>query len=118
VDARLLNQPGELIPLDQVLVAGKVTVVDFWAEWCGACKVMEDKLYRTIANRPGIAVRKLDIVDDVSPVALHYRVGRMLPEMRIYDANGKLVHQLIGNDCAKVGELALELAADVAAAPR
>lgn len=110
VDARLVNEPGQLVPLAQVLVPGKVTVIDFWADWCKACDVMEQKLYEVIADRPGIAVRKLDIVDDVSEVALHYRVGRMLPEMRIYDQQGTLVHQLIGNDCLKAGELTLELA--------
>jgi thiol-disulfide isomerase/thioredoxin len=110
VDARLVNEPGQLVPLGQILVPGKVTVIDFWADWCAACEVMEAKLYQTIADEPGIAVRKLDIVDDLSPVSMHYRVGRMLPEMRVYDQQGKLVHQLIGNDCLKVGDLALELA--------
>jgi thiol-disulfide isomerase/thioredoxin len=111
VDARLVNEPGKLVPLDQIVRPGRVTIIDFWAAWCGACKVMEEKLFDEIAGVPGIVVRKLDIVDDVSEVSVHFQVGRSLPEMWIFDKNGERVHQLDGGEVANAGKLAKELAA-------
>lgn len=111
VDARLVNEPGKVVPLEQILVPGKVTVIDFWADWCGACKVMEKKLLAELAGVDGVVVRKLDLVDDVSEVSTYYRVGRALPEMWIFDQRGKRVHQLRGGDVANAGRLARELAA-------
>lgn len=107
-DVKIVNQPGVLIALEKVLVPGKVTVVDFFADWCGACKVIEKKLITRVKGEKGIAIRKIDIKDDESPVAKHYDVGA-LPHVRIYDKSGKMLYALTGNQALRAGELALKV---------
>ncbi|HVK73352.1 MAG TPA: thioredoxin family protein [Kofleriaceae bacterium] len=103
-----VNRPGEPVALDAVLVAGHVTVIDFWAEWCGGCKVVEDKLMAAIAAEPSVVVRKIDVGDGETPVARQYQVG-VLPHLRIYDREGRLRFVLAGNDALTAGEAALQL---------
>ena len=107
-DVKIVNQPGVLVALEKVLVPGKVTVVDFFADWCGACKIIEKKLITRVKGEKGIAIRKIDIKDDESPVAKHYDVGA-LPHVRIYDKSGKMLYALTGNQALRAGELALKV---------
>jgi thioredoxin 1 len=108
VDIVLANRPGEMVVIEDLLVPGKVTVVDFWAEWCGACKEVDAKLLLAITGEPGIAVRKIDILDDDSPVAKHYDIG-VLPHIRIYSRDGELLYALIGDNAHSIAERLTEV---------
>ncbi len=112
-----LNAEGEVVDLQAALVPGYVVIVDFWAEWCGACKVMEEKFMAAIADEPRVIVRKIDVGDGDTPVAEQYDIGP-LPHIRIYDTRGELKYVLQNNNALETGEKALEvLRADTAAAP-
>jgi thiol-disulfide isomerase/thioredoxin len=81
----------ELIP-----VPGKITIFDFWAEWCVPCKTLEPALVELAkANPEGVALRRIDVVDWESQVVAQYLTPRAfdLPHVKIYDANGKLVFE-------------------------
>ncbi len=110
LDIVLANKPGELVVIEDLLVPGKVTVVDFGADWCGACKEVDAKLLGAIRGLPGIAVRKIDILDDDSPVAKHYDIG-VLPHIRIYSRDGELVYALIGDNAHSIAERLREVVA-------
>jgi thioredoxin 1 len=104
----VVNQPGQSVTLEDILVPGAVTVVDFYADWCGACKIMEEKLVEATADEPRIVVRKINIDDTETDVARQFEIGA-LPHMRLYGPDGKLAHVLIGNQALQAAALSREL---------
>jgi thioredoxin len=57
-----------------VLQSDKPVVVDFWAEWCGPCRMVAPEIEKLAAKYAGIVeVRKLDV--DANPhTAMHYGI--------------------------------------------
>lgn len=107
-----LNQPGQVVDIEKGLVPGYVTVVDFWAEWCGACHVVGGMLAVGVANEPKVLIRKVDVgADAFTPVAAAYQIGG-LPHYRVYDKHGKMRYVLVGNDCTKAPDIAKQLVAE------
>jgi thiol-disulfide isomerase/thioredoxin len=106
-----INEPGAPVNIERGLVPGYVTVVDFWMESCGACKIVGKQLEDGVAREPQILIRKVDIGDAFTPVAEAYSISA-LPHYRIFDKRGHLRYQLVGPDCTKASELAKQLAVE------
>jgi thiol-disulfide isomerase/thioredoxin len=106
-----LNAPGAIVDIEKSLVPGYVTVVDFWAESCGACHVVGGMLAVGVAQEPKVLIRKVDVGDTDTPVAEAYKIGA-LPHYRVYDKRGKMRYLLVGNDCIKAPEIAKQLVAE------
>ena len=85
----IFKRNGAAIQLSELLAPGKVTIVDFYADWCAPCKAIDPYL-RGLANDPKVAVRKVDIVKWGSPVARQWSLNS-IPNMRVYDSHGKQV---------------------------
>ncbi|GAA4838314.1 thioredoxin [Actinomycetospora corticicola] len=79
---------------DEVLNSDKPVVVDFWATWCGPCKMVAPVL-EEIAQEHGdkITVAKLDI-DQNQATARDYQV-MSIPTMIVFQG-GKPVKQIVG----------------------
>lgn len=103
-DVAWLSRAGEDVPeLDAHAVKGKVTVFDFYAEWCNACRKVDGHVYRRIANGDAtLAYRKLNIGDWESPLGKRYLSSvPSLPFLVVYGRDGKRFATLTGADLAK-----------------
>ena len=77
-----------------VLKAGQPVVVDFYADWCGPCRMMAPVLERLAGEYAGkVTVGKLD-VDVNQDIAIRYGVMAM-PTLGLF-RDGKLVDRLVG----------------------
>jgi thioredoxin 1 len=75
-------------------IASGVTLVDFYADWCGPCRMLSPVLEKVAKELSGSAsVAKLDI-DHAQKVASTYRVTSV-PTMILFK-NGEEVGRLVG----------------------
>lgn len=78
----------------EVLKSDKPVLVDFYADWCGPCKMMAPLVDQLAEEYDGkVVVGKLNIDDD-EDVAAQYRV-MTIPTLAVFKG-GKLVDKLIG----------------------
>ena len=78
---------------EQVLAAERPVVVDFWAPWCGPCRVMEPILDELAGERGDIEFVKLN-VDDNFKTAARYDI-LSIPTLLVF-AGGEVKRTLIG----------------------
>jgi len=74
--------------------SGKLTIVDFWAEWCGPCQRLTPTIEALAEKYEGqVYIGKYN-VDEGEDLAAEYRV-RNIP-MLIFVKNGELLHKIVG----------------------
>ena len=77
---------------ESVLDANQVALVDFWAEWCGPCRMIGPVVEELSAEYKDKAVIGKMNVDDNPEVAMQYGI-RSIPTI-LFFKNGQLVHLL------------------------
>ena len=77
----------------EVIEAENPVLVDFWAPWCGPCRVVAPVLEEIAAERPELRIVKLN-VDDNQQTAANYQV-LSIPTMILFKA-GQPVKTVIG----------------------
>jgi thioredoxin 1 len=95
--------PGNILTVDEatfdetVKASDRPVVVDFWAEWCGPCKIIAPVLEELAGETDAIQVVKLN-VDENPEIARRYAVMSIptllvfqdgLEKKRIVGAKGK-----------------------------
>jgi thioredoxin 1 len=77
-----------------VLKSDKTVLVDFWAEWCGPCKMIAPVLEEIAGeNADKITVAKLDT--DANPVTMRDYQVMGIPTLIVFQ-DGKPVKQMVG----------------------
>ena len=72
----------------------KPVIVDFWAEWCGPCKMIEPLLDEIAREKAGsVKVAKVN-VDENQSLSLKYNI-RAIPALLLFK-NGQLRDQVTG----------------------
>ena len=78
----------------EVLGSDKLAVVDFWAAWCGPCKMVGPIIDGLVADYGDqLNIGKLD-VDNNPTVSFNYKV-RSIPTV-LYIKNGEVVDKVVG----------------------
>lgn len=78
---------------DLVLDSDKLAVVDFWAEWCGPCR-MVGPIIEQLANEYGDVVIGKVNVDENPSISMSYRV-RNIPTV-LFIKDGEVVDKIVG----------------------
>ena len=79
---------------ETVLDSDKVALVDFWATWCGPCRMIAPIVEELHTELEGKAVIGKVNVDENSESSANYGV-RNIPTLLIFK-NGKVVDKLVG----------------------
>ena len=78
---------------DEVLLSAKPVLVDFWAEWCGPCKMISPVLEEIAASQDSLQIVKVN-ADENPSTAANERI-MSLPTLNVYQG-GQLVKQIVG----------------------
>ena len=92
---------GAQVDINQHLAFGNVTVIDFYADWCGPCRRLSPSLEQMARSDPEIALRKIDIVNWRTAVVQQFNI-RSIPQVNVYDRSGRLVGTVLGVDFEKI----------------
>jgi thioredoxin 1 len=91
--AGLINEVTDTNFQAEVLEADKPVLVDFWAPWCGPCRIVAPHLEELAGEREDLRIVKLN-VDDNPQTAARYSV--MSIPMLLLFKQGQVAHQIIG----------------------
>ncbi|CEP62685.1 thioredoxin TRX2 LALA0_S06e01310g [Lachancea lanzarotensis] len=95
----MVAQIANVADFDKVIQADKLVVVDFFATWCGPCKMIAPMLEKFAAEYSSADFYKLD-VDEVPEAASKNDVSAM-PTIVLFK-NGKIVDKVVGANPALI----------------
>jgi len=76
---------------EEILTFNGISLVDFWAPWCGPCKMIVEEVAKEFEGK--IRVRKVN-VDDNPGISGKYEI-LSIPALKFFK-NGEVVDEMIG----------------------
>lgn len=80
--------------IDEILSSDQPVLIDFWATWCGPCRMLSPIVDEVAAELDGKVVVAKCNVDDCDEVAVRFGI-RNIPTL-LYFKNGELVERSVG----------------------
>ena len=99
---------GKKIRFVEHLDEGQITIFDFYADWCGPCRVFSPKIERLLLKYDNVALRKIDIVDWKSPLSKQLTKAYKFPALPftlIFGADETLLGKVEGNNIEMVEDI-------------
>ena len=79
---------------DELLQSEKLVIVDFWATWCGPCRMLSPLLDEVEAEMEDQVEVVTVNVDDADEIAMRYRI-MSIPTL-LFFKNGQMVDRSVG----------------------
>ena len=80
--------------IEEILAGDQPVMIDFWAVWCGPCKMLSPVVDEVADEYEGKAVVAKCNVDEADEIAMNYRV-RNIPTL-LFFKGGELKERLVG----------------------
>ena len=80
--------------IEEVLASPMPVVIDFWATWCGPCRVLSPTVDEIASKYAGKAVIAKCNVDDCEEISLRFGI-RNIPTL-LFFKNGELADRTVG----------------------
>ena len=78
---------------NEVLKSDKKVLIDFWASWCGPCRMLAPIVDQIAEENPDIKVCKVN-VDEEQELAMEFKV-MSIPSLFVVE-DGKIINQSVG----------------------
>ena len=78
---------------EEVMNSDKKVLLDFWAPWCGPCRMVVPLVEEIAVERPDIKVGKIN-VDEEQELAIQFGV-MSIPTLVVME-NGKIINKSLG----------------------
>lgn len=91
--------------INEIISGGKPVMIDFWAAWCGPCRMLTPTVDEIASEYDGRVVVAKCNVDDAEDVAMQFRI-RNIPTL-IFFKDGAPAGRLVG--LVSKAEIAAEL---------
>ena len=88
--AKVINDAN----IAEVLASGKLVVIDFWATWCGPCRVLGPTVEEVAEEYSDKAIVAKCNVDDCEDISMKYGI-RNIPTL-VFIKNGEVVDRTVG----------------------
>ena len=80
--------------ISEILASEQPVMIDFWASWCGPCRMLAPTVEAIAEEYDGRVVVAKCNVDDADEVAMQFRI-RNIPTL-LFFKGGEMVNRLVG----------------------
>ena len=78
---------------EKIKESGQRVLIDFYAEWCGPCKMIAPFIHEIEKEQPELIIAKIN-VDELTSVAIEYGV-QSIPTLLVME-KGEIVNKAVG----------------------